>query len=186
MLGTGWGCVHWWNETSRSGSCSEPDSSSWLLGTVSSDRGNWLFPQAELLDASGIMGLWTINYRTLPISSTTVFLKQALCKLEISASHTVGTFLIFTQAESEASWASLGLWIWDFRTLPRSNVKQYLLYKLFISYIHLNYSALYISKFSESSEYSCTPSNLANFAQVTSRVKQIVLVEEKVQSKVKL
>ena len=37
------------------------------------------------------MGLWTTVYRTLPISSTTVFLKQVICKLEISTSNTVGT-----------------------------------------------------------------------------------------------
>ena len=67
------------------------DNSSWLLGTFSSGWHDWLFPQAELLVALGIMGLWTDDYRTLPMSTTTLFLMQAICKLKVSATNTVRT-----------------------------------------------------------------------------------------------
>ena len=52
--------------------------------------------------------------------------------------------LIFTQAESEVVLTSLGLWIWDYRTLPRRNIKQCLLCKLYRSLIHTSHSASYI------------------------------------------
>ena len=68
---------------------------------------------------------------------------------------------IFTQAESEAVLHSLGHWIWDYRTLPRMNIKQYLLCKLYTSLIHTSHSASYISNLVKSNKCSNTSSYTA-------------------------
>ena len=51
---------------------------------------------------------------------------------------------IFTQAEFEAVLSSFRLWIWDYRTPPSMNIKQYLLYKLYTSLNHKCHSVSYI------------------------------------------
>ena len=112
--------------------------------------------------------------RTLPINTTTVFPKESYMQAGNFCIKHCRDFLMFTWAELEVVLASMGLW--NIRTLPGRNVKQYLLYQLFTSYIHLNYSALYISNFSKSSEFSFTLSTLATCTQVTSMVKQTVFV----------
>ena len=168
------GCLTWGNDTSGSGSCSEHESSSWLLGTIASGRVTWLFPWAELLVALGIMDLWTNNYRTCPISTKNCFPEAIYTQARNFCTKHCRDYLIFTWAESKAVLASLGIWIWDYRTPPGSNLKQYLLYKLFKA-LSIKSLCLIYMQFSKSSKSSTTPSTLASSAQVTSRVKQTVL-----------
>ena len=65
-----------WEETSGSGSWSELDTSSWLLGTSLSSWDKLLFPWAELLVVLDIMGLLLLDFRTLPINTDTLFLNK--------------------------------------------------------------------------------------------------------------
>ena len=144
ILETGWSGLNWWNETSGSGSCSELDNSSWLLGTISSAWDKKLFPWAEFVVALGIMGLWINGYRTLPMSTKTLPESSYMQAGNFCSEHCSYT-IIFTHSDSEAVLSCLELWIYSCRTLPSIDKEQYLLYKLCTSLSDKSHSASYES-----------------------------------------
>ena len=146
------------------------------------------FPWAEFLVVLGIMGLWMLDFRTLPIDTDTLFPEQAVSKLEklyqtlqehwrqeFSHRQTMGLF--------KCSWDFEKLCSSHFQWIQRTALNLQAVCKLWNNKVTLLHKISSKGKFTKC---SYTPETLKSCTQVTSRVKHTVLVSGTVQSLVKL